>query len=117
MRRCQRSVVIAAAEAILARGGWCVLEACTDVPRQRWEGRAVFFHRTAEAVLDAVEEELAVEPDHDARLTGCNRHTLTGDDELGAYLIYLAGAGPGGCAVSIPTRHSRRGQSPPSPAR
>jgi CBS domain-containing protein len=109
--------VIAAAQSILDQGGWCVLEACTDVPRQRWEGRAVFFHLTAEAVYEAAEEEIAVEPVYDARLTGCNRRTLHGDDQMGAHLIYIAAnlapadsAVPAEAAVPVarPNRPTRR---------
>ncbi len=117
--RCQRSVVIAAAQSILDQGGWCVLEACTDVSNQKWEGRAVFFHLAAEAVYEAVEEEIDVEPEYDARLTGCNRRTLHGDDELGAHLIYITAnlvsaeaTAPGATAVSTarPDRPTRRRQ-------
>ena len=87
---CERSHVIAAAQSILDRGGWCVLEVCVDVPGQRWEARVLIFHLVAGAVADAVEEEIAYEPERDARLTGCDRRTLHGDPGLGAHLVYVA---------------------------
>lgn len=86
----QRSDLVGAAQSILDRDGWCVYEACVDVPAQRWEARVVIFDRVAEAVADAVLTEIELEPEHDARLTGCDRRTLCPDVAMGAHLCYLA---------------------------
>jgi hypothetical protein len=82
----------AAAQAILDRGGWCMLEVCVDIPRQIWEPRVLLFDVVARHVADAVAEELACEPGFDARLSGCHRRTLQPDPGLGAYLICLGDA-------------------------
>jgi hypothetical protein len=50
-----------------------VLEICSDVPSQRWDAELLIFNLVAGAVADVVEEEIAQEPGHDARLTGCDR--------------------------------------------
>jgi len=50
----EREPVIAAARAILDLGGWCLLEACVDIPSQRWEARLLIFDLDADAVADAV---------------------------------------------------------------
>jgi hypothetical protein len=81
-----------AAQSILDQGGWCVLEVCTDVPRQHWEARVLIFDRVAEAVADADAEEIAYEPEYDVRLTGCDLRTLGPEPGLGAHLVYLADA-------------------------
>ena len=85
-----RPHVIAAAQSILDQGGWCVLEVCTDVPRQCWEARVVIFDRVADAVADAVAKEINYEPSYDARLTGCDRRTLRPDAGMGAHLCYVS---------------------------
>jgi CBS domain-containing protein len=85
-----RVSLIAAAGAILEQGGWCVLELCADVPRQRWEAQVLIFDLCAEDVADAVLEEIMLEPAQDARITGCHRRTLRPEPEMGAYLCYLA---------------------------
>lgn len=90
MLRYERERAAAAADSILSRGGWCVLEVCVDVPSQHWEARAVIFDLTAEAVVAAVADEIEYEPERDARLTGCNRRTLGPDPTMGAYLCYVA---------------------------
>ena len=66
-----------------------MVEACLDVPEQVWEARILIFNRLPEAVADAVAEEIDF-IEHDARLTGCDRRTLTPDPEMGAPLCYLA---------------------------
>jgi hypothetical protein len=86
----ERRQAIEAAEAILRQGGWCVFEVCVDVPLQCWEARVLIFDVTAEAVADAIEEEIQVEPTLDARLTGCDRRRLRPEPTMGAYLCYLA---------------------------
>jgi CBS domain-containing protein len=103
-----RSRVVHAAQSILARGGWCVVERCVDVPHQRWEARILIFHSVAEAVAEAVEEEIAYEPEHDARLIGCDRGTLRPNSVMGAHLIYLS-AVPAVCAR--PSRQSFGGRN------
>jgi signal-transduction protein with cAMP-binding, CBS, and nucleotidyltransferase domain len=65
-------------------------EVCTNVPRQRWEARVVILNPFADAVADAVAEEINREPLYDARLTGCDRRTLRRADEMGAHLCYVA---------------------------
>jgi hypothetical protein len=87
--------MVAAAQVILDQGGWCVLEACVDVPRQSWEPRVLIFDLVAEAVADVVEAELCDDPLFDARLTGCDRRTLAPEASMGAHLFYLAGADGG----------------------
>lgn len=89
----ERSLALDAARSILAQGGWCILERCVDIPRQRWEPRILLFDLTPEAVVDAVQEELELEPEHDARLVGCDRRTLRPEPEMGAYICYLADTG------------------------
>ncbi len=86
-----RSVAVAAARRILERHGWCLYEACVDVPHQVWEPRLLIFDLSAEAVADTLEAEIALEPEHDGRLTGCDRRTLCPEPALGAYLVYLSG--------------------------
>ena len=88
----QRLPVVQAAQAILDHGGWCVYEVCLDVPGQRWEARALIFDLLADAVADAVEAEIMLEPDRDARLTGCDRSTLVPVAGLGSYLCYVSDA-------------------------
>src|ERR1700751_3073454 len=95
----ERERTVAAARSIISRGGWCVLEVCVDVPSQQWEVCALLFDLVAESVADVVEEEIAFEPDLDARLTGCDRCTLAPDPGLGARLCYIADA-PRPAAVS-----------------
>jgi hypothetical protein len=87
-----RPPVVRAAQSILEQGGWCVLEACVDIPSQEWETRVLIFDLVPEAVADAVIAELVDEPEHDARLTGCDRRTLCPDPSMGAHLCYLADA-------------------------
>ena len=95
----ERERTVAAAQSIISRGGWCVLEVCVDVPTQQWEVCALLFDLVAASVADVVEEEIAFEPDLDVRLTGCDRGTLAPDPGLGASLCYVAGA-PASAAVS-----------------
>jgi hypothetical protein len=79
-----------AAQRILDQGGWCIYEACVDIAEQHWEPRALIFDLVAGAVADAVEAEIEAEPEHDARITGCDRHTLQPSETMGTYLCYLA---------------------------
>jgi CBS domain-containing protein len=110
--RYDRSQVIPAAKSILDQGGWCVVERCVDVPRQRWEARILIFDLTPEAVADVVEEELEYEPENDARLAGCDRRTLQPDPNMGACLCYLADTpapadSSAPAAVRLPTAERR----------
>jgi hypothetical protein len=86
--------VLEAAQQILDQRGWCLYETCVDVPRQVWEPRVVIFGVTAEAVAEAVEDEIELDPEHDARLSGLDRRTLSPAPEMGTYLCYLAGPAP-----------------------
>jgi len=72
----EREPVIAAARAILDLGGWCLLEACVDIPSQRWQARLLIFDLDADAVADAVAGDIDCEPEYDVRLSGCDRRTL-----------------------------------------
>jgi hypothetical protein len=67
-----------------------VLEICVDIPAQSWEVQVLMFHNVVEAVVDTVADELAQNPEHDARITGCDRRTLCPDLSMGAYLCYVA---------------------------
>jgi CBS domain-containing protein len=103
----ERSRVAGAAQTILDRGGWCVLEVCLDVRRQQWEARVVIFDLAAEAVADTVAQELRYDPGLDARLTGCDRRTLHPDAGMGAHLIYVA-AIPSCTDVAEPSQADHR---------
>lgn len=122
--RYDRSLVLDAVQSILEQGGWCLLERCVDVPGQRWETRILCFGVTPEVVADAIEEELEYEPEHDARLAGCDRRTLAPDPSMGAFLCYVAErpAPPavGGVAAgarSDPSMATGRSPARTSPAR
>jgi CBS domain-containing protein len=115
----QRLPVVQAAQAILDHGGWCVYEVCLDVPGQRWEARALIFDLLADAVADAVEAEIMLEPDRDARLTGCDRSTLVPVAGLGSYLCYVSDARaptPGPRSTATPGPRSTATPSPRSTA-
>ena len=87
-----RSRTVEAARRILGQGGWCVYEACVDVPTQHWEPRILMFDLVAPAVADAVEAEIDDAPGQDGRLTGCDRRTLQPTEAMGAHLCYVADA-------------------------
>lgn len=80
-----------AAQAILDRGDGCVFEVCVDVPGQVWESRLLILSRSAEEVATAVDEQITLVPDYDARLTGCDRGTLARSARGDAHLVYLTG--------------------------
>jgi len=86
----QRAAVARAAEAILDRGGWCVVEACLDVAGQRWDPQVLVCSTEAEVVVDAVFDEVWSDPTLDVRLAGCDRGTLAPDPDLGTHLCHLA---------------------------
>jgi hypothetical protein len=85
------AAVVAAAEKILARRLWCVVEVCLDVPRQHWEPRLVIFHRDGADVAAAVAEWTRSEPGRDVRLTGCRRTDLRLEPDAPTHLCHLAG--------------------------
>jgi CBS domain-containing protein len=91
-----RGRVLIAARAVLDSGGWCVLEACVDVPGQRWDARLLICAEDPEDVADAIIAEILAEPERDARITGCDRRTLRPDPAMHSYLCYVAAtpAGP-----------------------
>jgi hypothetical protein len=88
--RYERERTVEAARSIIDGGGWCVVEACVDVPSQQWEVCALVFDLVPESVADLVQEEIEFEPGLDVRLTGCDRRTLRPEPGLGAALCYLA---------------------------
>jgi hypothetical protein len=87
-----RAAIIAAAEEIIARRLWCVVEACVDVPRQRWEPRMIVLRRDGVAVAEAVADWTRSVPDQDVRLTGCRRTDLRMIPDAPTHLCYVAGA-------------------------
>lgn len=86
----ERSRVFDAARRILERRGWCLYEACVDVPGQRWEPRTLFLDLTAAGVAESFAEGIELEPEHDARLTGVDRRTLLPLPGIGPDLVYLS---------------------------
>ena len=90
METLERAAAARAAEAILDRGGWCVVEVCLDVAGQRWDPRVLVCSTEAEVVVDAVFAEVWSDPTVDVRLAGCDRRTLAPDPDLGTYLCHLA---------------------------
>jgi hypothetical protein len=102
---CDTRLLARAAQAILDQGGWCVLEECVDVPSQRWEARLLIFDRVAEGVAEVVGLEVAADPHHDLRLTGCDRGTLRPEPDMGAHLCYLAGVPE--VVIPLPRRAAR----------
>lgn len=99
----ERARVLRAAQAILDRGEGCRFEICLDVPTQHWEARSLILSRSAEQIADAVEHEIDLEPERDARLRGCDRRTLLPSAGAEAELVYVSDAGA-------------RGPDPPAPA-
>lgn len=108
MPGCGRARVQQVAQTILDRGQGCVLEVCADVPRQIWEVRSLILCRSAEEVADAVASQIAIEPGRDARLSGCDRRTLTLVPGIEAQLVYvtdaLSRAGPALTSAARPDR-------------
>ena len=105
-----RERAVEAAERILEYRGWCVYEACVDVPRQRWEPRLLMFHLSPEAVADALEAEIELEPEHDARLSGVDRRSLQPLPGIGAFLCYVADdPAPPAASTSQPTPGGKPG--------
>ncbi len=86
----ERADVARAAETILGRGGWCVVEVCLDVAGQRWDPRVLVCSAEAEVVVDTVFDEVRSDPTVDVRLAGCDRRTLAPDPDLGTHLCHLA---------------------------
>ena len=90
MAQFDRGRALAAAGRILEQGGLCVYES-RDRAASRWEARAVLFDLVPEAALAALADEIAAEPEHDGRITGCDRHTLEPSPRMGVHPCYLAG--------------------------
>jgi hypothetical protein len=86
----ERSRVFEAARRILERHGWCLYEACVDASGQEWEPRTLLFDLTAEGVAESLAEEIELEPEHDARLTGVDRQTLLPLPGLSPGVVYFA---------------------------
>ena len=84
------AALIEAAERILSRGLWCVVEVCVDVPRQDWERRLIIFRSQGAGVADAIAEWVRLAPGQDVRLNGCNRSDLRLAADLPTHLCYLA---------------------------
>jgi CBS domain-containing protein len=81
---------VTAAQRIIDQGRWCVVQACVDVPGQRWEARLLVCDDEAEVVAGALADEVAREPGRDARLAGCDRVTLRLDPSVGTHLCHVA---------------------------
>jgi CBS domain-containing protein len=96
----ERDRVLQAAQAILDRGEGCMFEVCVNVPAQRWEGRSLILNWSAEEVAAAVQGEIAIEPDLDARLSGCDRRTLARSDGGEPDLVYVADVAA--CVTELP---------------
>jgi hypothetical protein len=86
----ERSRVFEAARRILERRGWCLYEVCVDACGQQWEPRTLFLDLTAEGVAEALAEEIELEPEHDARLTGVDRQTLLPLPGISPGVVYFA---------------------------
>jgi hypothetical protein len=86
-----RPSLIEAAGTILARGDWCTVEVCRDVPEQRWEARLMICLDDPLVVADAIEEWVAADGSEDVRLAGYSRDRLGRDDEAPVVLCHVAG--------------------------
>jgi hypothetical protein len=88
-----RPSVIEAAGMILARGDWCTVEVCRDVPQQRWEPRLMICRDGPLVVADALEEWVAADGSEDVRLAGYSRDRLRRDERAPVVLFHVAGIG------------------------
>lgn len=88
----ERAALIEAAEELIERSLWCVLEVCVDVPRQVWERRLAILRSDGAGVADAVAEWVRSAPEQDVRLNGCRRTDLRLSPDAPTHLCYLAGA-------------------------
>ncbi|MBK5115312.1 MAG: TetR/AcrR family transcriptional regulator [Thermoleophilia bacterium] len=89
-----RAASAEAADEILSRRLWCVVEVCVEVPQQRWERRLVICYESGADVADALAEYAGSVPEYDIRLNGCSRTDLRLDSGAPAHLCYLAEAEP-----------------------
>ncbi|HET8977602.1 MAG TPA: hypothetical protein VFN87_05540 [Solirubrobacteraceae bacterium] len=89
----RRQRILAAAQTIITAGGRCLVEACADVPTQRWEPCRLVLSPSPHRVLAAVLSEIELNPTSDLRLTGCCPRTLRPLPETGAHLCHLAPTG------------------------
>ena len=112
-------LIAAAARTILDQHGWCVVEACLDVPTQVWDAKLLVFGENIATVVDAVAEEIEYDPQLDLRLTGCCRRTLTPKAEMGAHLCYIAPSLPVGsdelCEAGDDRRYRADGRADQEP--
>ena len=115
MQSVDRAAVARAAQAVLAGGGWCVVEVCIDIAGQRWDPRVLVCSTDAEVVVDAVADEVWSDPAVDVRVAGCHRRTLAPDPDLGRYLCHLAAmpAAAGGEEPLSRLRPTRGGRHAP----
>jgi hypothetical protein len=86
-----RTAVIDAARAIVARGRWCAIEVCRDVPEQRWEPRLLICLADPLVIADAVAEWNAAEDTLDVRVAGYSRDGLHRDEGGPLLLCHVAG--------------------------
>lgn len=84
-----RAALIEAAEEIVARNLWCVVEVCVDVPDQRWERRLVIFRKEGSGVAEAIAGWVRRAPGQDVRLNGCRRTDLRLVAGAPTHLCYL----------------------------
>ena len=75
---------------IVAEGMWCVVEACTDIARQRWEPVLLVCSHEEEAVSREVEAWIADYPDQDLRICGYTRDSLWRVEDGPSAICYLA---------------------------
>jgi hypothetical protein len=87
----RRADVIDAARAIVARGRWCAIEVCRDVPEQRWEPRLLICLPDPLVIADALEEWIAAEDGLDVRVAGYSRDGLRRDEGGPVLLCHVAG--------------------------
>ena len=88
----ERAALIKAADGLIERGLWCVVEVCVDVPRQVWERRLAILRSDGAGVADAVAEWVWCTPELDVRLNGCRRTDLGLAADAPTHLCYVAGA-------------------------
>lgn len=84
------AALIEAADEIIGRGLWCVVEVCVDVPNQIWERRLVVLRRDGAGVAEAVADWVRTGPAQDVRLNGCSRTDLRPVADSPTRLCYLA---------------------------
>jgi len=86
------AALVEAAERIIDRGLWCVVEICVDVPRQDWERRLTILRRDGRSAAEVVADWIRTVPCYDVRLSGCRRTDLRLVADAPSHLCYLARA-------------------------